>query len=56
MIRLENIAERVMQPMRCKDTKAILFATNKMSLHRDCTHECIYCDARSTCYQILRPF
>lgn len=32
--------------------KSILSAQNGMNLYRGCTHGCIYCDARSTCYQI----
>ena len=40
------------------EVKSILSATNGMNLYRGCTHGCIYCDARSTCYQIHpdRPF
>lgn len=38
--------------------KSILSAQNGMNMYRGCTHGCIYCDARSTCYQIHpdRPF
>lgn len=38
--------------------KSILSAKNGMNIYRGCTHGCIYCDARSTCYQIHpgRPF
>ena len=33
--------------------KAILSAgKNGMNLYRGCTHGCIYCDARSRCYQM----
>lgn len=32
--------------------KGILSAQNGMNLYRGCTHGCIYCDARSTCYQV----
>lgn len=32
--------------------KAILSAGNGMNIYRGCTHGCIYCDARSTCYQV----
>lgn len=40
------------------DVKAILSAGNGMNLYRWCSHGCIYCDARSTCYQVHpdRPF
>jgi DNA repair photolyase len=30
--------------------KNILSAQNGMNIYRGCTHGCIYCDARSTCY------
>lgn len=36
--------------------KGILSANNGMNLYRGCQHGCIYCDARSTCYQINHPF
>ncbi len=36
--------------------KGILSAQNGMNLYRGCTHGCIYCDARSTCYQIDHDF
>lgn len=32
--------------------KTILSAQNRMNLYRGCTHGCIYCDVRSTCYQV----
>ena len=32
--------------------KGILSASNGMNLYRGCTHGCIYCDARSNCYQV----
>ena len=32
--------------------KGILSAANGMNLYRGCTHGCIYCDARSNCYQV----
>lgn len=31
-------------------TKSILSAQNGMNIYRGCTHGCIYCDARSSCY------
>ena len=34
------------------EVKGILSAQNGMNLYRGCTHGCIYCDARSTCYQM----
>lgn len=36
--------------------KSILSAKNGMNLYRGCTHGCIYCDSRSTCYQMNHPF
>ena len=36
--------------------KAILSAQNGMNLYRGCTHGCIYCDSRSTCYQMNHDF
>lgn len=42
--------------MHYKEAKHILSATNGMNLYRGCTHGCIYCDSRSTCYQIQHDF
>lgn len=36
--------------------KGILSAKNGMNLYRGCTHGCIYCDSRSTCYQMNHAF
>jgi len=36
--------------------KGILSARNGMNLYRGCQHGCIYCDARSSCYQMRHPF
>jgi DNA repair photolyase len=36
--------------------KGILSAQNGMNIYRGCTHGCIYCDARSTCYQMNHSF
>ena len=36
--------------------KGILSAENGMNIYRGCTHGCIYCDSRSTCYQINHDF
>lgn len=38
------------------EAKSILSARNGMNLYRGCTHGCIYCDSRSTCYQMGHPF
>ena len=36
--------------------KGILSAQNGMNLYRGCTHGCIYCDSRSTCYRMSHDF
>lgn len=36
--------------------KEILSATNGMNIYRGCQHGCIYCDARSKCYQMNHRF
>lgn len=36
--------------------KSILSAKNGMNLYRGCQHGCIYCDARSRCYQMDHVF
>ena len=36
--------------------KGILSAKNGMNLYRGCQHGCIYCDARSSCYQMNHVF
>lgn len=38
------------------EVKGILSAQNGMNLYRGCTHGCVYCDARSTCYQMQHAF
>lgn len=38
------------------EVKGILSAQNGMNIYRGCTHGCIYCDARSTCYQMDHAF
>jgi len=38
------------------DYKTILSPKNGFNLYRGCTHGCIYCDSRSTCYQMHHPF
>lgn len=42
--------------MHYKEVKTILSPQNGMNLYRGCTHGCIYCDGRSTCYQNPVPF
>ncbi len=36
--------------------KGILSQSNGMNIYRGCTHGCIYCDSRSTCYQMPHAF
>lgn len=36
--------------------KGILSASNGMNIYRGCQHECIYCDARSDCYNMAHDF
>ena len=36
--------------------KGILSASNGMNIYRGCSYGCIYCDARSTCYQMRHEF
>ena len=42
--------------MHFVETKGILNAGNGMNLYRGCQHGCIYCDARSKCYQMDHVF
>ncbi len=36
--------------------KTILSPNNTMNIYRGCTHNCIYCDSRSNCYQMNHQF
>lgn len=38
------------------EAKGILSASNGMNIYRGCSHGCIYCDARSACYQMKHAF
>ena len=42
--------------MHSAQAKSILSPKNGMNLYRGCQHGCIYCDARSLCYQMNHPF
>ncbi|MDL2228695.1 radical SAM protein [Treponema sp. OttesenSCG-928-L16] len=42
--------------MHFKEYKGILSPQNGMNISRGCTHGCIYCDARSTCYSMDHDF
>lgn len=43
-------------PMHYVTAKSILSARNGMNIYRGCQHGCIYCDARSKCYQMDHVF
>lgn len=42
--------------MHYVNAKGILSSQNGMNIYRGCTHGCIYCDSRSTCYQMPHLF
>lgn len=42
--------------MHLVEAKTILSAQNGMNIYRGCTHGCIYCDSRSSCYQMDHAF
>jgi DNA repair photolyase len=42
--------------MHCVEVKGILSASNGMNISRGCVHGCIYCDARSVCYNMQHDF
>lgn len=42
--------------MHLVEAKGLLSSQNGMNLYRGCTHGCIYCDSRSTCYQMKHDF
>ena len=42
--------------MHFVNAKGILSAKNGMNIYRGCTHGCIYCDSRSTCYGMAHDF
>ena len=42
--------------MHTIEAKGILSPRNGINVYRGCTHGCIYCDSRSTCYQMDHPF
>lgn len=42
--------------MHYKEVKSILSPTNGMNIYRGCSHGCIYCDARSKCYNMQHEF
>lgn len=42
--------------MHFAEYKTILSPKNNMNIYRGCSHGCIYCDSRSTCYQMDHDF
>ena len=44
------------QAMHFVDAKGILSSNNDINIYRGCTHGCIYCDSRSTCYGFTHEF
>lgn len=42
--------------MHYTEAKGILSSQNGMNIYRGCSHGCIYCDSRSTCYNFTHPF
>jgi DNA repair photolyase len=42
--------------MHFKEVKGILSSKNGMNISRGCVHGCIYCDARSKCYNMTHEF
>ena len=42
--------------MHCVRAKGIIGTNNGMNIYRGCQHGCIYCDARSSCYQMQHLF
>lgn len=42
--------------MHFVEAKSILSSSNGMNIYRGCTHGCIYCDSRSTCYGFTHQF
>lgn len=43
-------------PMHYKEYKSILSPGNGMNIYRGCSHGCIYCDSRSSCYNMDHDF
>jgi len=42
--------------MHFEDVKGVLSPKGNMNIYRGCTHGCIYCDSRSTCYNMPHDF
>ena len=42
--------------MHLVDAKGLLSQSGGMNIYRGCTHGCIYCDSRSTCYGMKHDF
>ncbi len=50
------ISDLEVRMMHYAEYKTILSPKNGMNLYRGCSHGCIYCDARSICYQMKHDF
>ncbi len=42
--------------MHFEEVKGVLSPKGNMNIYRGCTHGCIYCDSRSTCYNMTHDF
>lgn len=42
--------------MHYQEYKSILSPKNGMNIYRGCSHGCIYCDSRSSCYNMKHDF
>ena len=42
--------------MHFEEVKGVLSPKGNMNIYRGCTHGCIYCDSRSTCYNMPHDF
>lgn len=59
MIVLKSPEREKTYSMHFVDAKGILNGSggySGMNIYRGCTHGCIYCDSRSSCYQFTHPF
>ena len=54
-----NCKKKDIDKMHFVEAKGILTSSSGhcgMNIYRGCSHGCIYCDSRSTCYQFTHPF
>jgi len=52
----ENEIDNIKLRFHYAEYKTVLSAKNGINLYRGCTHDCIYCDSRSQCYQMNHDF